>query len=151
MRAKTDPLRPDEGFTLIETIVALVILSSALMGFYSFLSTSLNAAGRLEAAAIAYDRHVNALELAQTINPMEVPDGTFDLGGYRIEWKSDLIGKARQSSILPAGPGPFQVALYRVTFDFPEQGGIAPIGVTKLGYHRTVGTFNLDSANTPAE
>ena len=124
------------GFTLIETIVALVILSTAVIVFYNFLSGALNSAARVQAASIAYDRHVNALELATSLNPMDRPQGVLDLGTYHVQWTSQLIGNVRQSSRYPAGRGIFKVALYRVTLSFPDDTEIAPISVTRLGYHR---------------
>jgi len=133
----------DGGFTLIEAIVALVILSGSLIAFYDFLSTMLNSAGRVQAAATAYDLHANALELARTINPMDMPEGTFALSHYRIHWVAQPIDDVRQSSRYPSGPGPFSVALYRVTFSFPDDPGISPIDVTKLGYHRTGGPADM--------
>jgi general secretion pathway protein I len=125
-----------QGFTLIETIVALVILSTAVVVFYNFLSTTLNSANRVQAASIAYDRHMNALELATSLNPMASPQGVFDLGSYHIEWSAQLLGSVRQSSRYPSGRGIFKVALYRITLSFPDDGEIAPITVTRLGYHR---------------
>jgi general secretion pathway protein I len=131
-----DRTRGAEGFTLIETIVALVILSTAVVVFYNFLSSQLNGAGRVEAAANAYDRRTNALELASAINPMATPQGTFDLGTYRILWTSQLLGDVHRSSRYPAGQGIFEVALYRMTFTFPGDGDTAPISVTRIGYRR---------------
>ena len=125
-----------QGFTLIETIVALVILATAVVVFYSFLSSELNGAGRVEAAANAFDRRTNALELATAINPMAMPQGTFDLGTYRIAWTSQRLGDVRQSTRYPAGRGIFKVALYRMTFTFPGDTKTAPIEVTRLGYRR---------------
>jgi general secretion pathway protein I len=125
-----------DGFTLIETIVALVILSTAVVVFYNFLSTALNSAGRVQFASLAYDRHVNALELATSLNPMDLPQGVLDLGTYHIQWTSQLLGDVRQSSLYPAGRGIFKVALYRITLSFPDDSQIAPITVTRLGYHR---------------
>lgn len=125
-----------EAFTLIETIVALVILSSAVIVFYNFLSTALNSADRVQAASIAYDRHLNALELATSLNPMDFPQGVLDLGTYHIQWASQLLGNVRQSSRYPTGRGVFKIALYRITLSFPDDGQIAPIVVTRLGYRR---------------
>ena len=125
------------GFTLIETIVALVILSTTLIAFYSLVSTLLNSAVRLQAASIAYDRRFNALELATTLNPMLRPQGSFDLGLYRIDWTSQLIENVRQSSGYPSGAGTFQAGLYRVTLRFPDDAAIPPVVVTRLGYRRT--------------
>ena len=125
-----------EGFTLIETIVALVILSTAVVVFYNFLSTALNSANRVEAASIAYDRHMNALALASSFNPMDLPQGVLDLGTYHIQWSAQLLGNVRQSSRYPAGTGIFKIALYRITLTFPDDNQIAPITVTRLGYHR---------------
>jgi len=122
------------GFTLIETIVALVILSAVMIGFYDFLSTALNGAHRMELASVAYDHQINALELATALNPMEKPEGTLDLGRYRVQWTSHPLGDTRQSSGYPAGQGTFKVALYRMIFTFPDDAEIPPIEVTRLGY-----------------
>src|ERR1700729_1050732 len=64
---RDSPLGTD-GFTLIEVLVALVILSAGLLVFYEFLSGALDAAGRVRHAAEAYDRDQNALALAATLN-----------------------------------------------------------------------------------
>lgn len=128
--------RGEAGFTLLETIVALVILTAGLMGFYSFLVTMLHGADRLQSASIAYDRHINALELAKTLNPMNAPEGTFNVGSYRIQWASQLIKNVRQSSRYPVGSGLFKVALYRMTFRFPDDDAIVPVDVTRLGFRR---------------
>jgi prepilin-type N-terminal cleavage/methylation domain-containing protein len=123
------------GFTLIEVIVALVILSAGLLAFYEFLASSLRAADRVRAAAEAYDRDQNALALASTLNPMATPDGDFDIGPYRIRWHATPITPPERSATLGAGPGPFAVALYRVVLDFPDDEQFSPVAVTKLGYH----------------
>jgi prepilin-type N-terminal cleavage/methylation domain-containing protein len=147
MQTHAEHNRAQAGFTLLETIVALVILTAGLMGFYSFLVTMLNGANRLQGASIAYDRQANALELAKTLNPMDAPEGTFDLGSYRIQWSSQLLKNVRQSSRYPTGAGVFKVALYRVTFRFPDDDGISPLEVTKLGYHRD--TVPFQNLRTP--
>jgi len=126
----------ESGFTLIEAIVALVILGVVLTVFFDFLSGTLLGARRIEAASISYDRRTNALELASAINPMELPEGSLKLGPYHINWSSTLIGEPRQSSGYPAGSGIFKVALYRVRLTFPEDAGIPPVEVTRFGYRR---------------
>jgi prepilin-type N-terminal cleavage/methylation domain-containing protein len=124
------------GFTLIEVIVALAILSAGLLAFYEFLASSLHAADRVRAAAEAYDRDRNALALAATLNPMATPDGDFDLGPYRIRWHATPITIPERSTASPgSGPGSFTIALYRVVLDFPDDDQFAPVAVTKLGYH----------------
>src|SRR5258706_15392527 len=105
------------GFTLIETLVALVILAASLFAFYEFLAGALRGGAAAERAAAAYDRRQSALALAQVLNPMETPEGSFDLGPYRIHWRSERLGPVRQSSGFPSGKGPFTIGLYRVVLD----------------------------------
>jgi prepilin-type N-terminal cleavage/methylation domain-containing protein len=149
MPTPEDSPSPAAGFTLIEVIVALVILAISLMAFYEFLSSSLHAADRVRRAAAAYDRAENALALARALNPMESPDGTLDLGGYRIHWRAEPVGAARVSTAYPSGKGRFIVALYRLVFDFPDDRDFAPVEVTKLGYHLegSPGNAPEDAAN----
>jgi prepilin-type N-terminal cleavage/methylation domain-containing protein len=133
-----EPNRHEAGFTLLETVIALVVLAAGLMAFYGFLGTMFHGAERLEAASTAYDRHANALELARFLNPMDVPKGSYNLGSYRILWDSQLIRDVRQGSRYPVGSGLFKVALYRMTFTFPDDDSIAPVAIDKVGYQRSV-------------
>lgn len=137
---------------MLETIVALVILSAAMIVFFEFLSTTLDGARRLELASIAYDRRTNALEIAAAINPMALPQGTLDFGPYHITWSAQRLGDTRQSSAYPIGAGPFKVALYRMVFSFPDSHDIRPIAVTRLGFRRDTGPqspFASDAAAAP--
>jgi general secretion pathway protein I len=52
--------RGQSGFSLIEVLVALVVLTVGLGSLYSAFSTALNAAGRV-------DSHVAAIQLAQSL------------------------------------------------------------------------------------
>ena len=122
------------GFTLVETLVALAILSACLLAFYEFLASAQNGAAAVQRAAAAHDRQQNALSLATALNPMDAPEGNFDLGEYRIRWRTELLTAPRQSSGFPNGKGRFTIALYRVVFDFPGEPSIQAVEVTKLGY-----------------
>jgi len=139
------PTAPDTaksaGFTLIETLVALVILAAVLLAFYQFLASALNAAAATQRAAAAYDRQQNALALATTLNPMETPEGIFDLGLYRIRWSAEAIGPVRRISGFSSGKGWFTIGLYRVIFDFPGEPLFPSVAVTKLGYHREAAPY----------
>jgi len=137
MQSSPRKARHDGGFTLLEALVALVILSVGLLVFYEFLSGSLRAADRVRNASDAYDRDRNALALASTINPMMSPEGVLDLGRYRIRWRSERITAMFRNTNFPAAdPGQFTIALYRMVLDFPDDLAFAPVVVTKLGYNR---------------
>jgi prepilin-type N-terminal cleavage/methylation domain-containing protein len=129
-----EPASETAGFTLVETLVALAVLAIMLLAFYQFLASALGGAAAAERAAIAYDRRQNALALAATLNPMEHPAGSFDLGSYRIRWRSQAIGIPRRNSGFVAGSGRFIVGLYRVVLDFPGEPGDPAVEVVKLGY-----------------
>jgi general secretion pathway protein I len=125
----------EAGFTLIETIVALIILAGGLLAFYSFLSTALAAAGRAQAVSIEFDRRMNALEIATALNPMASPEGKVDLGSYSIAWSSTPIADPQQGSAYPLGKGIFKIGLYKVTFTFPGT-RVPAVEVTRMGYSR---------------
>ncbi|MDT9001248.1 type II secretion system protein [Paucibacter sp. APW11] len=113
------------GFTLIEAIVALVIISGAGMALFSWINESIVALRRVEEANARNAAQANVLEYMQSINPMQKPDGDADLGGYRISWHADVIGAPVDPGGMGLNGGLYQYGLYdmqiKVTRDRAER------------------------------
>lgn len=76
------------GFTLLEAIVAMVILATSLVALYGWLSTNMISLQRAEArhAELADER--SALALVDGINPMAEPEGERSLPPLTVKWSS---------------------------------------------------------------
>ncbi|MCR6686518.1 type II secretion system protein [Pseudoxanthomonas sp.] len=70
--------RAQRGFTLLEAIVAMVVMATALLALYSWLSTSTLGLRRAQAQAQALEDARTALSLVEDVNPMQDPQGQRD-------------------------------------------------------------------------
>lgn len=93
-----------KGFTLVETLVCLLIFSIALTGIFGILSFNMKAASRIKDNFIASGLVQEGVEVARNLrdtdwhmgNPFgtSIPDGS-----YRLEWNS--------TSLIALGSNPF--------------------------------------------
>ena len=114
---KSTPRR-EQGFTLLEVMVATVILAVAVVGLVSAISGSLRNAARLT----AYDRAVqlaqqrmNELLLDDRLPRATVVEGAFDpqqTGGIPAGWRARVSLTEK-----PPVPGPGQVGIDRVELE----------------------------------
>lgn len=97
----------NSGFTLLEVIIALVVLSSALIPLFMLFSTHLDAMRRLadenEKAAATH----TIMNFMDNINPAEMGSGQNETGGYSYSWESTAILPLEK---IPKGA--FKVGLY---------------------------------------
>ena len=129
------------GFTLLEAIVAMVIVSVLSMSLYSWLNVSYVSSNRAIEALDVTDVVVSARAYIEKINPMAQPDGTYQLGEYYIKWSSTPI-----TDIAPAynggSPGLFDIALYQVDVELikgnveESKNVVGLYSVELIGYHR---------------
>lgn len=102
----------EHGFSLLEAIVALVVLASAGMALFSWLNSSTAALRRVEDANARSAATVNAVEFMQSVNPMLRPEGRMDLGEYSIRWQATPLANVIDGSAYPRGLSHYQLALY---------------------------------------
>ena len=74
------------GFTLIEVVVALVILSTILLAFYEFLSSALASGDRARTAVASYDRGQNASFMKEQMTLMVSLASAHYRVGYLSAW-----------------------------------------------------------------
>ena len=101
------------GFTLIEAIVAIVIVATTGMALFAWINSSLETMARVKAHGHQEQAQLTALEFVKGINPMKNPNGQMVAGSYKIFWEAESIGPARQGAGYPGGKSPFRLKLYK--------------------------------------
>lgn len=105
----------ESGFTLVEVIVALVILSTSGLMLFAWLNQNLETARRVQEAQQRAQLQLEGMSWLAGINPHAEPEGERVQGGLRLSWKATPVEPPRPEydfggSLFPR----WQVGLYRV-------------------------------------
>ncbi len=132
-------VRTAHGFTLLEAIVALVLLTTAGLALFSWMNASFDGLNRIEQSNARAAAELNALEFMKTVNPMERPEGQIKLGEIHLNWRSRPLQSPVANRNDAREPGPFMVALYEteVTLESAPKLAAYTISLRHFGYKRT--------------
>jgi general secretion pathway protein I len=147
------------GFTLLEAIVAVVLLSTAGLVLFSWINASFDSLNRIELSNARAAAELNAMEFMKTVNPMEQPTGRAKLGEIQMSWRATPVGDPVQNRTDTREPGPFLVAMYQVEVSLDGRPRMEPytIQLRQMGYRRTIvdqnafGEPNLNSPTLPGK
>ena len=121
-----------QGFTLLETMVALVIFTGAALALYALFNTNLVALARAHDVSRQVPAVRHAVEHLASINPREESDGRIELDGLDVAWTATLMQPPRQSQTLTGGLGYYEIGLYEIEFTLSDG-------------DRTLGTWRMRS------
>ncbi|MBT0585047.1 type II secretion system protein [Alteromonas oceanisediminis] len=111
------------GFSLLEAIVALLLVTMLSMASFSWISNLLLSVGKLEENAYTNQIKRNVSEFISDVNVMTQPDGNRSLGGIDISWTANLIEPIQEGINLRGDKTPFEVGLYRVSVNVEDMSG----------------------------
>jgi len=128
--------RAPAGFTLLEAIVAIVVLAAALVPIYTLVSNLSRSAFRVDEANRRAEIETDALNIMSTINPMADPSGSLDLGPYAVRWTTQPIAGPLDGSGYPSGVSAFRIGLYQANVEVQEPGGklLTSFPLRMIGY-----------------
>lgn len=114
------------GFSLLEVVVALVLLGTTGVALFAWLNQSLDTSGRLQQRL----EEARLLQMSQAlianINPASEAEGELQQFGVRQRWSAELIMPLETVQTFGAGGigGGWRVGLYRVRVqvDFLQSG-----------------------------
>ena len=130
-------MRGQRGFTLLEAIVALVMIGSMGMALFGWINNTALSLRRIQDANAVAEAELNALAYMDTVNPMLNPDGEAEFGAYRLSWKAAAATAVQDNSGYPRGIGLYQLALYDTQVKV-ERGGAAwfEFALKQVGYKK---------------
>ncbi len=102
------------GFTLVEAMVAMVILSLSLAGLFGLVNTDLISLRRAEAVVASQNTLLEAYRQVQLLTLADGASGRFEINGYDCAWTASLVepvtvGRGRVGSV-----GAYDHGLYAV-------------------------------------
>jgi len=125
------------GFTLIEAIVALVILASAGMAVFAWFNSSFISFQRIEAARQRDEAVRSALGFLETVNPMLDTQGERDLGDYRVIWQAQEVTAPRDGLSFIGAVSLFRVGLYLNRVEVRQKEAVlARFELRQVGYEQ---------------
>jgi len=104
------------GFTLLETMVALVIFSGSAMALAGLINTNLLTLSRVREVNAQIPVVHNAIAEIRALNLATAQQGRFDLNDYVIRWQATLLEPKRQSQNRDGYIGYHEVGIYDVVF-----------------------------------
>lgn len=129
--------RRARGFTLLEAIVALVILAAAGMALFAAMSQSLQMVRRAQHARDVDAALRNALAWSGQINPMLRPRGEQPLGDWELRWTSEPVEPPRDGTTGFLAPGLYEVGLYRLHMELWRDGALQrDVVLNRAGYRQ---------------
>ncbi len=131
-------MKRQKGFTLIEAIVALVLMATTGMALFSWVNSNIITLQRVQASNAQNAATANALQYMHTVNPMATPEGNAILGPHKLHWKSEPLTEVRDGAAYPTGVSLYQLAMYQTQVDLQKDDGKDWFGfkLKQVGYKR---------------
>jgi prepilin-type N-terminal cleavage/methylation domain-containing protein len=108
--------RAQRGLSLIEVIVALVVISGFGAALFVWAGQTLQTASRAANVQRETELERNITELAYSLNPSERQSGELSTPTHRYRWQATIergpVNQLRQ----PGGLGMYEITLYKLRF-----------------------------------
>jgi len=131
-------MRGQRGFTLLEAIVALVLIGTMGMALFGWINNTLLSLHRVQDANAVAEAKLNVLEYMDTVNPMLRPEGLAALGTYRLRWQAKASTAIQDGTAYPRGISLYQLALYDTLIQVERADGKAwfEFALKQVGYKK---------------
>ncbi|MDD5274745.1 MAG: prepilin-type N-terminal cleavage/methylation domain-containing protein [Methylovulum sp.] len=100
------------GFSLLEAIVALVLLSTSGMALFSWINNTLSGLNHALESTQKMQYRQNALALMQQVNPAVDRTGEIKSAGFTLNWEATAITPLKQEIDNHGNPGTYLIGLF---------------------------------------
>lgn len=132
-RPSATPSSGDEGFGLLEALVALALLAGTLVSIFALVGGILDSANRVGRSNISVQLSLNAVEAMEAVNPMLRESGKIDAGPYAINWTSAPLGPP-----IDLASSIYRIGLYECDVRVTDPAGteLTRLKLRRVGYRK---------------
>lgn len=125
------------GFSLLEAIVALVLLSTTGMALFSWINNTLSGLNHALDSSQKTQYRQNALTLMQQINPALEKTGEFKNPAFTLNWQATAVTPLKPEIDYNGNPGLYLLGLFDSKVTILQKGNaVDEFIVRQVGYQR---------------
>lgn len=123
------------GFSLLEAIVALVLLSTSGMALFSWINNTLSGLNHALESSQKTQYRQNALALMQQINPAADKTGEIKTPAFTLNWEATEITPLKQEIDSQGNPGIYLLGLFDAKVTIIQKGNkVDEFTLRQVGY-----------------
>jgi len=127
--------RQQRGFSLLEAIVALVLLSTSGMALFSWINNTLSGLNHALESTQKIQFRKNALALMQQVNPAVDKTGEIIGAGFTLNWQATAITPLKPEITFGGTQGPYLLGLFDSQVTLSKDGDlIDDFTLRQIGY-----------------
>jgi prepilin-type N-terminal cleavage/methylation domain-containing protein len=131
-----------KGFTLLEVLVAIVIISSSIITVFQVFSLGFKNISKIYAYEGMYLALTNILEEIDLVSDFETNrERRGTAGGYEYEWRATPSSLRQRMTGAEDNFGPYEVILYRIDLRVYYETQERTRGVREFTFHKTGWTY----------
>ena len=108
----TTKIPKQHGFSLLEAIVALVLIATTGIALFDWINTNFISLRHIKQSQQRQEATRNALVFMETVNPQKSPQGEQTVGIYTFKWEAQILKAPKMGRSTLGHPGLFQISLY---------------------------------------
>ena len=105
----------EDGFSVLEAIVAIAILAAAFLPLLALQGQFVQSVRAVERADIRITARQNAVAYLKNLTMTRFPSGEADLGDVRMQWVAVPVEPTQSTWVGELEEGRYNVTLYRLT------------------------------------
>jgi len=113
--------RESGGFTLLETMVAMVLLASVGMALFGLFNTNISSLIRVKDVSRQLPVVYSAVDALAAEALLDESEGELSFDGIDVRWTVSQVGDFRDSQTITGYRGYYRVGLYRIDLELYEK------------------------------
>ena len=125
-------MRSRDGFTLLEAIVALTVLSIGLMAVFGWFNQNIRHLIKINDLALEEGVTEEALARLELEDFTSATSGSYQFGDYAVRWRAIPIEPPRAGVSSTGGQGLYEITLYGIELEIVYRGRLISTPKTRM-------------------
>ena len=134
-------IKARRGFSVMETLVSVALLSIAIIPLISLQQTLASSAARIQQVSERLEAQQSAIAYLESIDPYASPNGEIAIGEWTLRWQAQPIAHEPNADGF-LGTGLYDITLFQINAVLSRDGQETAFEIRRVGWIQSRSIFS---------